>query len=92
MVFLQGDKLGRLNTRSGVFSLRPNDKDIDTDNFARFADRLSRATKTTAIYLARVVSTAPPAITASATACWSSTSPTQRSTRSSSAIASAASI
>jgi hypothetical protein len=54
VVFLQGDKLGRLNTRSGVFSPRPNDKDLDTDNFARIADKLSRATKTTAIYLARV--------------------------------------
>ena len=54
VVFLQGDKLGRLNTRSGVFSPRPNDKDIDTDNFERFAERLSKATKATAIYLARV--------------------------------------
>lgn len=54
VVFLQGDKLGRLNTRTGEFSLRPNDKGLDTDNFARFAEKLSRATKTTAIYLARV--------------------------------------
>ena len=54
VVFLQGDKLGRLNTRTGVFSPRPNDKDIDTDSLTRFADKLSRLTKTTAIYLARV--------------------------------------
>jgi hypothetical protein len=54
VVFLQGDKLGRLNSRSGVFTPRPKDKDIDTDNLERFADRLSRLTRTTAIYLARV--------------------------------------
>jgi hypothetical protein len=54
VVFLQGDKLGRLNTRTGVFSPKPNTKDVNTDNLKRFADRLSRTTRTTAIYLARV--------------------------------------
>jgi pimeloyl-ACP methyl ester carboxylesterase len=54
VVFLQGDRFGRLNIRTGAFSPGLNDKDLDTDNFVRFAEKLSRATKTTAIYLARV--------------------------------------
>jgi hypothetical protein len=54
VVFLQGDRFGRLNLRTGAFALRPNDKDLDTDNFMRMADSLSRQTRTAAIYLARV--------------------------------------
>jgi hypothetical protein len=54
LVFLQGDRLGRLNTRTGEFSPGPREKDLDTDHFVRYADSLSRQAKTTAIYLARV--------------------------------------
>jgi hypothetical protein len=54
VVFLQGDRLGRLNLRTGEFALGPHDKDIDTDSLARFADSLSRQVGTAAIYLARV--------------------------------------
>jgi hypothetical protein len=54
VVFLQGDKLGRFNLRTGEFALRPHDKDIDTDNLVRFADSMSKQFKTAAIYFARV--------------------------------------
>ena len=54
VVFLQGDRLGRLNLKTGEFALGPRDKDLDTDDFVRFADSLSKQSKTTAIYLARV--------------------------------------
>jgi dienelactone hydrolase len=52
-VFLQGDRLGRLNLKTGEFSPGPRDKDIDTDDLARIAEGLSKQTATTAIYLAR---------------------------------------
>ena len=52
-VFLQGDRLGRLNLKTGEFSPGPRDKDLDTDDFARMADVLSKQTATAAIYLAR---------------------------------------
>ena len=54
VVFLQGDRFGRFDRKTNSFSPGPNDKDIDTDDFVRFADGLSKQTKTTAIYLARV--------------------------------------
>lgn len=53
VVFLQGDKLGRLNTQSRVFEPRPEEKDTDTSELIRFADGFSKAARTTAIYLAR---------------------------------------
>ena len=53
VVFLQGDRLGRLNLKTGEFTPGPRDKDLDTDDFVRIADALSRQTKTAAIYLAR---------------------------------------
>jgi hypothetical protein len=54
VVFLQGDKFGRLNSRTGEFALTPRDKDLDTDDFERWAEKLSKAAKGPAIYLARV--------------------------------------
>lgn len=54
VVFLQGDKLGKLDFKTGAFSLRPHDKDLDTDDLVKWADGLSKQTKTTGIYLARV--------------------------------------
>ena len=53
MVFLQGDRLGRLNLKTGEFALTARDKDIDTDDFVRIADVLSKQTQGPAIYLAR---------------------------------------
>lgn len=55
VVFLEGDKLGSFNTRTGVFKVEPGkDKDIDTDNLDKYAEGLSKRNKTTAIYLGRV--------------------------------------
>ncbi len=54
VVFLQGDKLGRRDPATKNFYQPEKLKDIDTDAFARTADSLSKATKTTAIYLARI--------------------------------------
>lgn len=53
VVFLQGDRLGKLNLKTGEFALTPRDKDLDTDNFVRAADSMSKQYRTTAIYLAR---------------------------------------
>src|SRR5262245_34340060 len=53
VVFLQGDRLGRLNLKTGEYALTGRDKDIDTDEFVRIADALSKQTKSPAIYLAR---------------------------------------
>jgi hypothetical protein len=53
VVFLQGDRLGRLNLKTGEFTPGPRDKDLDTDDFVRIADALSRQTQGAAIYLAR---------------------------------------
>jgi hypothetical protein len=53
VVFLQGDRLGRLNLKTGEFTLGLRDKDLDTDDFVRIADALSRQTQGAAIYLAR---------------------------------------
>ncbi|MBX9846535.1 MAG: hypothetical protein K2Z80_32480 [Xanthobacteraceae bacterium] len=52
-VFLQGDRLGKLNLRTGEYTSSGRDKDIDTDDFVRAAEALSRQTKGPAIYLAR---------------------------------------
>ena len=53
VVFLSGDRLGRLNTRTGAWFER-SVGGIDTANLSRLADRLSRQAKVPAIYLARV--------------------------------------
>jgi hypothetical protein len=52
-VFLQGDRLGKLNLRTGEYTSSGRDKDLDTDDFVRAAEALSRQTKGPAIYLAR---------------------------------------
>jgi dienelactone hydrolase len=54
VVFLQGDKFGKLNMRTGEFALKPTDKDVDTDNLVKTANSMSRQFKGPAIYLARV--------------------------------------
>jgi hypothetical protein len=54
IVFLQGDRLGVLDLRTGNFAVLPGEKDINTDDLMRSATALSRATKTPAIYLGRV--------------------------------------
>ncbi len=54
VVFLQGDRLGRLNLKTGEYDpSRRNDKDVDTDDLALMAEQLSRQNKIPAIYLAR---------------------------------------
>lgn len=53
VVFLQGDKLGRLNTQSRTFEPLPQEKDLNTADLIRFAHGFSKAARTTAIYLAR---------------------------------------
>jgi hypothetical protein len=52
VVFMQGDYFG--NIRAGRWADPSSGKDIDTDNLRRTADKFSRMTKTTAIYLARI--------------------------------------
>jgi hypothetical protein len=55
VVFLEGDKLGAFNVRTGEYKIDPEkDKDIDTDNLDRIAEILSKRNKTTAIYFGRV--------------------------------------
>jgi hypothetical protein len=53
VVFLQGDRLGRLNGRTGEFNPGPRDKDIDTRDFNKIATLLSQQAGLPAIYLAR---------------------------------------
>jgi hypothetical protein len=52
-VFLQGDRLGRLNLRTGEYTSSGRDKDLDTNDFVRAAEVLSKQTRGPAIYLAR---------------------------------------
>lgn len=54
IVFLQGDRLGVLNLRTGAFAVPDTEKDIHTADLLRFATLLARESKSTAIYLARV--------------------------------------
>jgi hypothetical protein len=54
IVFLQGDRLGVLNLRTGAYAVPANEQSINTDDLMRVAVAMSRQTKTTAIYLARV--------------------------------------
>ena len=54
VVFLQGDRLGVLNLRTGTFAVPPGEKDVDTDELMKIALTLHRQTKLPAIYLARV--------------------------------------
>jgi hypothetical protein len=54
ILFLQGDRLGVLNLRTGTFAVPDGEKDINTDNLMRFASLLARENKGTAIYLGRV--------------------------------------
>jgi dienelactone hydrolase len=54
IVFLQGDRLGVLNLRTGAFAVPDTEKDVHTGDLLRFATMLARESKNTAIYLARV--------------------------------------
>jgi len=56
VVFLQGDKLGSFNTKTGAFKPDPAkpEKDIDTDTLDKWAESMSKRNKTTGIYLARL--------------------------------------
>ena len=54
VVFLQGDKFGKLNLKTRSFYETDKFKDVDTDKLAATADGLSKSAKTTAIYLARI--------------------------------------
>jgi hypothetical protein len=53
LVFLQGDRLGRLNGQTGEFSPGPRDRDLDTKDFNKIATLLSQQAGVPAIYLAR---------------------------------------
>ncbi len=52
-VFLQGDRLGRLNGVTGEFSPGPRDKDVDTSDYNKVATALSQQAGMPGIYLAR---------------------------------------
>jgi hypothetical protein len=52
-VFLQGDRLGRLNGTTGEFSPGPRDKDVDTSDYNKVATALSQQAGMPGIYLAR---------------------------------------
>ena len=54
IVFLQGDRLGVLNLKTGAYAVPANEQSINTDDLMRVAVALSRQTKITAIYLGRV--------------------------------------
>ena len=53
-VFLQGDKLGTGNLKTGTFSVDPKEKDINTNDLQRMADMFSKKTGGPAIYFARI--------------------------------------
>jgi hypothetical protein len=54
-VFLQGDRhSGRFDGQTGRYVPDPAARDVDTTSLGKFADLLSRSTRTTAIYLARI--------------------------------------
>ena len=53
LVFLQGDRLGRLDGQTGEFNPGPRDRDLDTRDFNRIATLLSQQAGVPAIYLAR---------------------------------------
>jgi hypothetical protein len=54
VVFLQGDKFGKLDLRTRSFYETDKFKDVETDDFGKVADALSRSAKGPAIYLARI--------------------------------------
>jgi hypothetical protein len=55
LVFLQGDALGKLNSKKGTFDEIPAwKKDVDTRNLDKTADGLSKQAKGPGIYLARI--------------------------------------
>jgi hypothetical protein len=54
VVFLQGDQLGKFNPRTWTWIDTTEARDVDTDDIMRLADGLSRLSKTTVIYLARI--------------------------------------
>jgi hypothetical protein len=54
IVFLQGDRLGVLNLKTGAYAVPANEQSINTDDLMRVAVALSRQNKTSAIYFGRV--------------------------------------
>jgi hypothetical protein len=56
VVFLEGDKLGVYDPKTRTFRPRPGKKtpDVNTDDLQKIADHVSRWSKTTAIYVARI--------------------------------------
>jgi hypothetical protein len=54
VVFLEGDKLGKMDGRTRNFHDPNKVKDVDTARLDKFADMISKWTKTTGIYLARI--------------------------------------
>ena len=54
VVFMQGDYLGKLDTKNLSWIDPSETTDIDTEHLMRTADAFSKMTKTTAIYLARI--------------------------------------
>jgi hypothetical protein len=54
VVFMQGDYLGKLDTKSQTWIDPSETTDVDTEHLMRTADAFSKMTKTTAIYLARI--------------------------------------
>jgi pimeloyl-ACP methyl ester carboxylesterase len=54
VVFLQGDQLGKFNTKTWSWMDTSLAKDVDTDDIMKIADGFSKEAKTTAVYLARI--------------------------------------
>jgi hypothetical protein len=54
VVFLDGDQLGKINTKTWTWIDTSEAKDRDTDDIMKTADGFSKMTKTTVIYLARI--------------------------------------
>jgi hypothetical protein len=54
VVWLSGDKLGRVDMRTREISLREDERDVTTEQLERTAENLSKQARTTAIYLARM--------------------------------------
>jgi hypothetical protein len=54
VVFLQGDQLGKLDTKAMAWMEPSEAKDVDTDDIQRITDGFSKYAKTTAIYVGRI--------------------------------------
>jgi hypothetical protein len=54
VILLQGDQLGKVNPKTWTWADTAEAKDVDSDDIVKMTDGLSKLTRTTAIYLARI--------------------------------------